>query len=341
MRSGLAEHRFFRGWSMHRLFVALFACLFLSSLGLQAQTKTDAAKQPDKKKILAGPIPGYKHRNIEGFDVLLHAKVLEHENDAAFKRKPLDVLELELNTITRALPPRTVKVLHGIVIWVEWDETDDPDYGAAIAKYYGVWGNRAMWSLSNDKHPLKANNIEIISLKSLTKEHQPGIKLERCVILHELSHAVHLQLFGPDNPHVKAAYRQAMERKLYDEAEDVYGKKRKPYARVNDREYFAELSCAYLNKLHYFPFNREDLKKHDPTGYKMMEATWGTPKQIDAAVKVEVENAATRRLDKAKRLQAEKKPEEACTTLERLLEFYPGSKAAAEAKPLLEKLKSK
>ncbi|HMF14427.1 MAG TPA: hypothetical protein VKE94_19055 [Gemmataceae bacterium] len=324
---------------MRRPCVALVICLLLFGSHLAAQTKTETPKQPDKKKILAGPIPGYKHRNIEGFDVLLHAKVLEHENDPDFKRKPLDVLELELNTITRSLPPRTVNVLHGIVIWVEWDDTSDPEHGVAVAKYYGVWGNRAMWSLSNDKHPLKANNVEIISLKSLAKEHQPGVKLERCVILHELSHAVHLQLFGPENPHVKAAYRQAMERKLYDEAEDVYGKKRKPYARVNDREYFAELSCAYLNKLHYFPFNREDLKKHDPTGYEMMKATWGTPKQIDAAVKIEAEKAATKRLDKAKRLQTDKKTEEACTTLEKLLEFYPQSKAAAEAKPLLEKLK--
>ena len=173
----------------------------------------------------------------------------------------------------------------------------------------------------------------------MTKEHQPGVKLERCVILHELSHAVHLHLFGPDNPTIKAAHRQAMERKLYDEAEDVYGKKRKPYARVNEKEYFAELSCAYLNKLHYFPFNRDDLKKHDPMGYKMMEATWGTPKQIDAAVKIESEKAATKRLDKARRLQMDKKTEEACTALEKLLEFYPQSRAAADAKPLLEKLK--
>jgi len=323
---------------MYRLSVALSVCLLASHSYVAAQPKTDASKQPDKKKLLSGPVPGYAHRNIEGFDVLIHGEVLGHANDAAYKRKPLDVLELELNTITRALPPRTVNVLRGIVIWVDWDDTTDPDYGAAVAKYYGVWGNRAAWSLREDKHPGKANNVEIISLKSLVREHQPGVKLERCVLLHELSHAVHLQLFGPENPHVKAAYRQAMERKLYEEAEDVYGKKRKPYARVSDREYFAELSCAYLNKLHYYPFNREDLKKHDAMGYKMMELTWGTPKQIDAAVKVESEKAATKRLEKAKRLQGEKKIDEATSALKKLLEFYPTSKAASEAKPLLDKL---
>src|SRR5262249_5158910 len=156
--------------------------------------KTGKDKAPvDKKKTLSGPIPGYKHRQIEGFDVLLHEKVLQHADDAEYKRKPLDVLELELNTITRVLPPRLVNTLRGIAIWVEWDDTDDPDHGLAVAKYYGVWGNRAMWSLRNDKNPLKANNVEIISLKSLTREHQPNVKQDRCVILHELSHAVHLQ----------------------------------------------------------------------------------------------------------------------------------------------------
>jgi hypothetical protein len=148
-----------------------------------------------------------------------------------------------------------------------------------------------------------------------------------------------LQLFGPDNPHIKAAYRQAMDRKLYDEAENVNGRKIKPYARTNEKEYFAELSCAYLNKLHYFPFNRDDLKKHDPTGYKMMEATWGTRKQIDAAIKVENEKAASKRLEKAKRLQMDKKTEEAVVVLDKLVEYYPDAKAAKEAKGLLEKLK--
>ena len=326
---------------MRRLFMALVTCFIFPSSDFAAQTKTDSSRQPDKTKLLAGPVPGYKHQKIEGFDVLLNSKVLEHANDPAFKRKPLDVLELELNTIARSLTPRELKALRGVIIWVEWDEQDDPDYGRAVAKYYGVWGNGALWSLKEGKHPGKANNIEIISLRALTREHQPSVKFERCVLLHEIAHAVHLQLFGPDNPTIKAAYRQAMERKLYDQAKDVYGRKIKPYASVNDKEYFAELSCAYLNKLHYFPFNREDLKKHDPTGYKMMEATWGTPKQIDALVKPENEKAAAKRLARAKQLQADNKHAEASTALEKLLEYYPQSKAANEAKTLLEKLKDK
>src|SRR6516165_574623 len=116
-----------------------FVWPLMALLTASAQEKTDSPKQQtakpavDKKKLLSGPVPGYKHRNIEGFDVFLQAKVLEHAEDADFKRKPLDVLELELNTITRSLPPNTVRLLRGILIWVEWDDTEDPDYGMAVA----------------------------------------------------------------------------------------------------------------------------------------------------------------------------------------------------------------
>jgi hypothetical protein len=319
---------------MRRLCVLAVVCFGCFTLPLTAQTK------PDKKKVLASPIPGYMHRVIEGFDVLIQDAVIEHDEDDKYKRKPTAVLELELGTITRVMPPRCVQVLRSVIIWADWDDEDDPDHGRVVAKYYGVWGNRAMWSLDANKNPLKANNVEIISLKSLTREHQPGVKHERCVILHELAHAVHLHLFGSDNPHIKAAYKQAMDRKLYDEAENVNGRKIKPYARTNEKEYFAELSCAYLNKLTYFPFNRDDLKKHDPTGYKMMEATWGTPKQIDAALKTENEKVATKKLAAAKNKQSDGKKAEAITALEKIIEYYPNTRAAAEAKPLLEKLKN-
>jgi hypothetical protein len=137
---------------------------------------------------------------------------------------------------------------------------------------------------------------------------------------------------------ITAAYRQAMDRGLYDRAVNVYGKKIKPYARANDKEYFAELSCAYLNKLDYFPFNRDDLKRHDPAGYKLMELTWGSPKQIATAVRIESEKAAARKLAAAKKMQTEKKTEEAAAALVKLVEYYPNSKVTAEAKALLEKL---
>jgi tetratricopeptide (TPR) repeat protein len=229
-----------------------------------------------KKRLKAGPIPGYRSETLEGFRVLISNAEFTHNDESTFQRKPLDVLKLELATIVHLLPKRAVLGLRTVLIWVEWHDDQDSDAVAGvIAKYYGMAGNRLIWGLSQNKHPLKANSVEIINMQMLTALHQPDVKHERCIILHELAHAVHFQLFGAGNVHIQLAYQQAMDRKLYETSKDEGGESTKPYAGVNEYEYFAELSCAYFNRLGYFPFTRGQLRKYDPTGYRMMELVWG------------------------------------------------------------------
>src|SRR5262245_34438974 len=319
-----------------RLALLVAGCAIITG---PAVAQTAKSKPVDKKKLLANPVPGYTLKKIEGFDVLVHEKVLTHNDDADYKRKPLDVLELELGTVVRVLPKKVEQALTGVLIWAEWDDEADPDYGRAVAKYYGVSGGLSFWSLSTNKHPGKANSVEIVSVKSLTEEHQPTVKAERCVILHEFAHAVHYQVIGTRNDGVRAAYTAAMDRKLYDESMDVAGKVvRKPYASTNDHEYFAELTCCFMDKLHYFPFTREDLKAHDPNGYKLMEAVWGKADKLDAQIKAENAKAADARVQKAKNLLAEKKKDEAKRLLERVVDLFPKTPGAGEAKKMLEKL---
>jgi tetratricopeptide (TPR) repeat protein len=242
---------------------------------------TDAYEKRDlayKKMLKASPVPGYTEQTIEGFHVLIADSVFGHNNDPVYERKPLDVLKSELTTVSSVLPRRALRALRTIVIWVEWGEEDAPVCRRVAARYYGVSGDPFLWALRENKHPLKANSVEITNMKAVTAEHQPTVKLERCIILHELAHGVHFQLFGANNVQIKLAYRQAMDRKLYDSSRDVDKRPIRPYASTNEYEYFAELSCAYFNKLNYFPFNREELRKYDPTGYRMMELTWGKAK---------------------------------------------------------------
>src|SRR5262249_20165181 len=79
--------------------------------------------------------PGYERRTVQGFTVLLNDEVLKHDADPRWKRKPTDVLDLELRTICAVLPERTVRLLRRLVIWVEWEDRSDPDAGRAVAKY--------------------------------------------------------------------------------------------------------------------------------------------------------------------------------------------------------------
>ena len=122
-----------------------------------------------------------------------------------------------------------------MLIWVEWDERQalpNGRQGDAAAMYYG--GHQSQM-LSKGLHPLKSKNITILHMKSLTREHQPKNDSGRCLILHEMKHAVHDQFLGNDNPLVNAAYKQAMERKLFDPS---------MYASTNEHEFFAEMTCA-------------------------------------------------------------------------------------------------
>src|SRR5947209_1873869 len=86
--------------------------------------------------------------------------------------------------------------------------------------------------------PLKANCIEIFTLKRLGELRPPGSKFQQVITLHEMAHAVHHRLLGVDAPEVNAAYAQAVERKLYDMTTDRFGRKGPAYARINAAEYF-------------------------------------------------------------------------------------------------------
>ena len=43
------------------------------------------------------------------------------------------------------------------------------------------------------------------------------------------------------------------------------------YALNGPNEYFAELTEAYFGKNDFYPFNRDDLKHHDPDGFRLVD----------------------------------------------------------------------
>ena len=240
-------------------------------LGLLATCLLLISDQAPVKKTLGGVdlvelpnrVPGYRTLQIAGFVVLADPDVVEPPE--TLERSPLQVLEGELKTIGRIVHAQALAELRKLTIWAEWDENQglgNGRSGKAVAVYYGG-SQRGM--LAAGKNPLKANNITILSTRDLTREHQPGRDSGRCVLLHEMVHAVHHKILGFDNARITAAYQQALER----------GKlERGSYAATNPPEFLAEMSCAYLDRLQYFPRDREELKKHDPATFQLMATIW-------------------------------------------------------------------
>jgi hypothetical protein len=245
--------------------------MFRTSLGgmLALVFVVAPAAAQDKAKLKPDAIPGHTVRAIEGFTAIISDEALKQNAASMLERKPLDVLDLELKTLCGLMPPRTLTALRNVLVWVEWDE-DVPlgngRPGSALATYYG---GHQLDMLGKGMHPLRAKNVTVHRLKLLAQEHQPKKDSGRCVMLHEIVHAVHDQVLTTDNVAIKAAYKQAMERQLLD---------KNAYAATNEREFFAEMTCAYFDQLNYYPHTNEELKKHDPATYKLLESIWGKPK---------------------------------------------------------------
>jgi len=301
---------------------------------------------------------GYERRDVEGFTVFVGMSVLQQPHDG-FQRAPITALERELNDLKRILHPKIVGILQSIPIWVEWDMRDRISPGA-IARYYG--GSADTWKKAGGD-PRKANNVEILTMRALASIRRPGTPLQQIVILHEMAHAVHHRLLGWDNPELEAIYQQAMDRKLYDKVNDRFGGRGPAYARTNAAEYFAEVSCAYLDSCNYFPFNHEQLRGHDPSAFKFVERVWKHPDRFNViAVKsgtsigggkgttttstsddprtdTFAERDAMARLDQLRALLGKGKKAEAKKGLEDLIKKFPKSDAAEEARDLLDELK--
>lgn len=344
---------------MKRLFAAaaLAAAMLLTARDADAQKPSGKAKVEDPPgtkwpgKPQPDAFPGYKTRLIEGFTCFITPEVLEHADDADFERKPLDVLELELQEVTAMMPPNLVKILHGCPIWVKWDDTPEKAPPNVSGRILAVASYQAGIS-----------RVDVYTLKSVARLRQPASKRQSCVLLHELSHVIHHQFLKPKNPNLEAVYQQAMDRGLYG----------KQYAATNAAEYFAEISSAYLDKLHYKPTNRDELKEYDPVGFKFMEQVWGKPDSIDAwrakrdkqkaaaaakaasaksadtpatkpeekpAAAPDAEKAAQQKLEFAESLFKANKIDKMRESLNEILKKYPGTAAAAKATDWLEKLK--
>ncbi len=217
-------------------------------------------------------VPGYATEKIGGFTLFLHPEIKNHEKE--FKTSPMEVLNLELKMLGQILNKKALAKVQTLPFWVEWDETPEganTGGGTVIAYYLST--DLRMTRIKGE-HLLRAKTITLCSLKTLTKLHQPGIDTGKCVLLHEVAHAVHDQLIGFENPEIKLAFSQAMSRKLYQPG---------LYMTSSSKEFFAELTCAYLDRLDYFPRNRSDLKKHDSATFKLLERIWSTSASLESA----------------------------------------------------------
>lgn len=208
------------------------------------------------------PVEKYTKREILGFTVLVHPEVEKHPDEM---KAALGELEAQLKKVCEVVPEKPLAAIKKVKFWVEWETKK----GGAMEAHHS-----RQWLKDNGYNPDKAGCVEINNAKNFVTWSQ---KTQPWMVLHELSHQYHHLTLGADYAPLVAAYKAAMERKIYDSVEFVHGGKRKHYATTNHSEYFAEISEAYFGKNDFFPFTHDELAKHDPAGYEMLKKAWGDP----------------------------------------------------------------
>lgn len=206
----------------------------------------------------------YSSIEMSGFTVKIKTS-LETTSDAVIA---LALMEKNLEEIAGMLDETIVDDLRSSVIWMELDVQPT---GAA-------WYHPSEdWLIANDMDPEKAQCVEIcnyVNYVSWSNQNQPYM------VMHELTHLYHNKFLGDDHQGILAAYALAYESGVYHNcqymhSEGVYSTVDVAYAMDNEKEYFAEITEAYLGENDYYPFNYEDLKESDPTGFALAESIWG------------------------------------------------------------------
>jgi len=209
----------------------------------------------------------YQTNLIAGWTVLVNERLLAGEKPAT--DKALELLRVQLQEIVRVVPAKAVAELRKVTLWFS------PEYPGVKPK--AEYHPSAGWLRENGRDPAMAKGVEFTDVRDFESEtrRMPNFTL------HELAHAYHDLVLphGFDNAEIRAAYEHAKAAKIYDRVERWFGNGRsntfeRAYAMTNPMEYFAESTEAFFSRNDFFPFNRDELKQHDPEMEQLLARLW-------------------------------------------------------------------
>jgi hypothetical protein len=236
--------------------------------------------------VIASSVAGatFQTNSIEGWRVLVDDRLLANEKAAT--EKALELLRPQLREIARVVPARAVAKLREVTLWFS------PEYAGVQPK--AEYHPGAGWLRENGRAVAMVKCVEFTNVRifEIETKRMPNF------VLHELAHAFHDGFLerGFDNAELKAAYERAKASGMYERVERWNGEgraksKERAYAMVNPMEYFAETTEAFFSRNDFYPFNRDELRKHDPEMAALLGKLWGVgeiKKQVVGTVRFEL-----------------------------------------------------
>lgn len=199
--------------------------------------------------------------SIEGWTV--------HVRESLFADQPREteqavrLLTEQLKLVVAAVPNEILADLREVPLFM----SPVPEGQRPKAEYHPS----RRWLEENGRNPAMARCVEFTNVAIFDRE----VKRMPVFVLHELAHAYHHRVLGYDQPEILDAYKEAVASKSYDAVPlRATGKKRRAYAMTNHKEYFAETSEAFFGINDFYPFDKDDLRKHDPQMFDALQAIW-------------------------------------------------------------------
>lgn len=226
---------------------------------LRKQLDAELIKSDDPRLA----VEGYHTQTIEGWPVRVSDRLMRELPGKT--RRAIDLLTQQLQTIVTVVPGDKLPLIQCVPIWLS------PKYEGVrpTAEYHAGEG----WLRRAGRKPELAECVELTNIDIFEKEN----RRMPMMILHELAHAYHHQVLGFDHARVQAAYERALASGSYETVQRHNGKMERAYGMNNHKEYFAESSEAFFGTNDFFPFNRDELREHDPQIDHLLVEIWGVP----------------------------------------------------------------
>jgi len=211
-------------------------------------------------------LPDHTTFSFHGWTIHLHDRLWQDDEGQAATRNMLGLLSDQLTRVVKAVPAPAVERLRQVPVWINAEyENERPR-----CEYHPGAG----WLRDHGRNPAMAKAVEISNVRIFEFENRRMPYL----MLHELAHAYHDQVLRFDEPRIIAAFEVARESGGYESVRRFTGTKTvndKAYAISDHKEYFAESTEAYFGKNDFFPFDRSELRIHDPQIHALLNKLWG------------------------------------------------------------------
>ena len=205
-------------------------------------------------------------RQLHGFTVHVDPALLEGPH-AEQGGRALSMLANHLERITILVRGRQLRELRKLELWIERQHAE-----LRNMQYHPSKG----WLEHHGYDPRLARKVHIPQARALLSREQ--MLKHPAVILHELAHAYHDQVLGFRDERIRKAFRTARGKRIYEKVLAHTGRKVRHYALSNEKEYFAEMTEAYLYRNDFYPFVRAELRQYDRQLHDLLREIWETRK---------------------------------------------------------------